>query len=446
MTVRERVEEYIDSNQLIAQGDKVLVGVSGGADSVALLRMLAALGYGCEAVHCNFHLRGEESDRDQSFVERLCSELGIPLTVVHYDTVKYAEEHRCSIEMAARELRYNDFERLRAEKGCAAIAVAHHADDSVETVLMNLIRGTGLRGLTGIRPRNGFVIRPMLCLRRSEIEKWLNEIGQDFVTDSTNLECDYTRNKIRLRLLPMLRELNPDADGAISRTSERLAEACQVYRSGVERDIERCVASEDGLMTIDISELKQSASMESVLFEILSPYGYNDSQISDIMESLDAESGRRFMTSSAMLVKDRDCLILRENAASDCADCDIRLEIRDGYSASLPDGRVISVSMLSAGAPVERDSSVAMLDGDKIGKILVLRKWRNGDTFVPFGMKGRRLVSDFLTDRKMNLLDKQSQMVLCDGDRIVWVTGQRIDDRCRISDDTSCIVRISLKD
>ena len=199
--IQQRVIRYIEKEHLFSPDDKLLVALSGGADSVALLRVLHTAGYQCEAAHCNFHLRGEESNRDEQFVRQLCQKYGIRLHTIDFNTTQYATEKRISIEMAARELRYNWFEKIKEECGAHVIAVAHHQDDSVETMLLNLIRGTGITGLLGIRPRNGAIVRPLLCINREEIIRYLQQIGQDFVTDSTNLEDEYTRNKIRLNLL-----------------------------------------------------------------------------------------------------------------------------------------------------------------------------------------------------------------------------------------------------
>ena len=217
-----RIKEYIGSNKLLEDGAKVIVGLSGGADSTALLLVLLRLGYRVHAVHCNFHLRGSESDRDRRFAEDLCNRLGVEFTVCDYDTRKFASDNGISIEMAARHLRYADFERIMTECEASAICIAHHRDDSVETVLLNLIRGTGIKGLTGIKPRNGYIIRPLLCVSRQEIEEWLKQVGQTYVTDSTNLETDYTRNKIRLQLLPLMRSINPSADESVISTAGHL--------------------------------------------------------------------------------------------------------------------------------------------------------------------------------------------------------------------------------
>ncbi|KAA6337326.1 tRNA(Ile)-lysidine synthase, partial [termite gut metagenome] len=212
-----QVAQYIKQEELLLPAGKALVALSGGADSVALLRILLSLGYDCEATHCNFCLRGEESDRDEAFVRELCRELHIPLHVTSFETSQYAKEKHVSIEMAARELRYNWFAEIKETSGASAIAVAHHKDDNAETLLLNLIRGTGINGLCGIRPKNGDIVRPLLCLSRDEITDYLRHIKQEYVTDSTNLQDEYTRNKIRRHILPLMREINPSiADSLVA--------------------------------------------------------------------------------------------------------------------------------------------------------------------------------------------------------------------------------------
>ena len=230
------VEKFIDQKSLFERRDKVLVALSGGADSVALLRVLHALGYQCECAHCNFHLRGEESNRDEAFVQQLCQKFDIPLHVTHFDTTDYAHTKRISIEMAARELRYQWFETLRQSIGASVIAVAHHRDDSVETFLLNLIRGTGINGLKGIAPKNGYVVRPLLQESRENILDYLQHLNQEYVTDSTNLQDEYMRNKIRLNLLPLMKELNPSVSESIAATTERLADAALIYNKEILRE------------------------------------------------------------------------------------------------------------------------------------------------------------------------------------------------------------------
>ena len=225
MKTAKRVQEFIGKQQLLADDARVLVALSGGADSVALLRILLSLGYRCHGVHCNFHLRGEESNRDERFVTELCHALGVPCEVVHFDTLAYAAEHKVSVEMAARELRYREFERLRQEHHLDVIAVAHHQDDAVETLLLNLIRGAGINGLTGMKVRNGPIVRPLLCLTRDEVVNYLEYLGQPYVTDSTNLTDMYARNKVRLQLLPLMEQINPAAKSNIMQAAMHLGEA-----------------------------------------------------------------------------------------------------------------------------------------------------------------------------------------------------------------------------
>lgn len=448
MDLLQKVRDFIASDRLLNSGDRVVVGVSGGADSIALLFVLQSLGYDCLAVHCNFHLRGDESDRDMNFVESLCRTKGIRLIVCNYDTRQYALEHKCSIEMAARELRYSDFERIRQENDCAAVAVAHHRDDSVETVLMNLIRGTGIRGLAGIRCRNGNIVRPLLCVSRTEIEQWLAEKGQPFVTDSTNLECDYTRNKIRLQLLPMMRGINPDADAAIARTSARMKSAMAAYLKAIEAETARCVSVQnDGTVAVSIVELQHSGFSESLLFEILTPYGFNETQIGEIAASLSGTPGRSFMAGEYTLIRDRESLLLKRTSGNDSElSCSLRLQLAEGAGVLLPNGRRLSVSILPAGSAIERSGNVAMLDCRKLkSDCLTVRSCRPGDAFVPFGMRGRKLLSDFMTDARMSLFEKRSQLLLCDGEDIVWVIGRRTDNRYRVDPESdSGIARIEI--
>ena len=445
MEFRDRIRQYISSNRLLQENDRVLVGVSGGADSVALLLVLKDLGYDCFAVHCNFHLRGEESERDRLFVQNLCYSLKVHLTVKDYDTLQYAAVHGCSIEMAARELRYADFEILRKEYSCRATAVAHHRDDSDETVLINLIRGTGIRGLRGIQPLNGNVIRPLLCVSKNEIVEWLEQQGQNYVTDSTNLQCDYTRNRIRLQLLPLMRQINPDVDDAIFRTSQRISQAFMLYRQAVDAEIDRCLTSVgNGVFRIDTASLCESASPQSVLFEILSRYGFNEYQITLIAGSLDCETGTLFESSDAVLIKDRGCFLLKPDTCRGNR-FEIAFRVSDSETVSLPDGRFLVVGTAAAGTPIEKNPSVALLDAGRLADKLTIRLWRQGDSFVPFGMKGQKLLSDFMTDCKMSRFDKESQLVVCSGEDIVWVVGRRIDNRYRIDGHTSQIVRLSLK-
>lgn len=420
--IQHRIIQYIEKNHLFSADSKILVALSGGADSVALLCILHAAGYHCEAAHCNFHLRGEESDRDERFVRQLCQKHNIPLHIIHFNTTRYATEKRISIEMAARELRYQWFEEIKNECRADVIAVAHHQDDSVETMLLNLIRGTGITGLLGIRPRNGVVVRPLLCVSREEIIRYLQSKGQDYVTDSTNLQDEYTRNKIRLNILPLMQEINPSVKNNLIETSNHLNEVATIYNKGI-ADAKTRIMTAEG---IRISSLINEAAPEAILFEILHPLGFNPSQIKDIAASLHAQPGKQFRSKEWRLIKDREFLLLEpvQPENTDTPPFQFSIEERD-YTSDFQ---------------IPREKRTACFDADKLKGEISYRKWRRGDTFVPFGMKGKKKISDYLTDRKFTISQKERQWVLCCGEHIAWLIGERTDNRFRIDETTKRIV------
>ena len=440
--ILNRIREFILSNDLLDNGAKVVAGVSGGADSTALLLILLRLGYRVHAVHCNFHLRGSESDRDQQFVTDLCNRLGVELEICQYNTQQYASDHGISIEMAARELRYADFERIMHKCGASAVCIAHHRDDSVETVLLNLIRGTGIKGLTGIKPRNGHIIRPLLCVSRQDIENWLNEIGQSYVTDSTNLETDYTRNKIRNQLLPLMRSINPDADNAVNDTAKHLQQTYAIYSKAIKSATDRIVTISGGITTISIPELNKEADTGAVLFEILSPMGFNSTQIEDIAASLDSQPGARFISATHQLIKERDFLTV--SPIDDSSFKPLTINLEPDTSSALPDGSVLTVATAHAVTPISSLQSTATFDADLVKGPITIRPWQEGDWFIPFGMKGRKLVSDYLTDCKVSALERQKQLVATCRNDIIWVMGRRSDNRYRVTDKTKTQLILSL--
>lgn len=420
--IQQRITQYIEKEDLFSSDSKILVALSGGADSVALLCILHAAGYHCEAAHCNFHLRGEESNRDEQFVRQLCKRYGIRLHTIDFDTTRYAAEKRISIEMAARELRYNWFEEIRNQCQADVVAVAHHQDDSVETILLNLIRGTGITGLLGIRPRNGVIVRPLLCINREEIMLYLQNIGQDYVTDSTNLEDEYTRNKIRLNILPLMQTINPSVKNSLIETSNYLNDVATIYNKYTDEVKARITTSEG----IRIRELLKEPAPEALLFEILHPLGFNSAQIKDIANSLDGQPGKQFSSKEWRVIKDRELLLL-EKAQSENKE-ELPFQIIKEEKEYTPDFQI------------PREKGIACFDADKLNGEISYRKWQTGDTFVPFGMKGKKKVSDYLTDRKFSISQKERQWVLCCGERIAWLIGERTDNRFRIDETTQRIV------
>lgn len=431
--MRDLVRAYIEKYRLLTDNRPVLVGVSGGADSIALLTLLVELGYSCIAAHCNFHLRGEESMRDEQFVRKYAHSLRISLHLIDFDTVAYAEEHRLSVEMAARELRYEWFERKRVELDAQAIAVAHHRDDSVETLLLNLVRGTGIRGLSGIRAKNGYIIRPLLGVSRSDVVSWLSERNLDFVTDSTNLSDAYTRNFIRLHVLPLLEEINPSVKTAIARTSEHLAATESVYLRVVEEARGAVVEGS----RLSITALLKYPSPSAILYELLSEWYFSRPVVEDIYLSLGKESGKVFYSPTHRLVKDRDYLLLSSLEA--------RLDemfILTGEEEQWSGPIELSFQkiVIEEDFQIEKDRNMAYYDYDKLTFPLLLRTWKTGDWFIPFGMNGRKKLSDYFSDSKFSRIDKEHAWILCSGNDIIWIVGERADNRFRIDKATKNVL------
>ena len=481
------MRRFASVHELFVYGGKYIVALSGGADSVSLLFVLKhlehELGIGVEAAHCNFHLRGAESVRDEEFCKQLCGRLDVPLHLIHFDTQAYADLHRVSIEMAARDLRYGYFENLRRDIEAQDICVAHHRDDSVETVLLNLVRGTGLRGLRGIQPRNGNIIRPLLSLSREDIVQYLDALGESYVTDSTNLHNDVKRNKIRLDVMPLLRKLNPSVSQSIFESSLRVGEALKVFDEAMKRSIadvttpprgctcpkctnqpvrkctnqpllvqqsllhqQRCTLQANHPLTISIDRLKQQPSPEYTLHEILSPRGFTSAQIDQIYGSLDScSAGKIIASDSHELAFDRGSLLVQPRTNVADAVCSMRIPETGTYVFS--DSLKIKVAAEDCGDDYvpSRAADCVCLDASNIKFPLTLRHIEQGDRFVPFGMNGMKLVSDYLTDRKKTVFEKRAQLVVTDAQqRIVWLVGERTDNRFRISKETSKALRLTL--
>lgn len=436
-----KVADFIAKHSLLSPAGLHLVAVSGGADSVALLLILKQLDYHIEAVHCNFHLRDEESDRDEIFVKKLCSEHNIPLHLIHFDTVEYASAHQVSIEMAARQLRYQYFEQLRQDIGAETICVAHHRDDAVETLLMNLMRGAGIHGLTGIHPKNGFVVRPLLGVSRRDIEDYLRERGQTYVIDSTNLQPNVLRNKIRLQLLPLFEDIYPGSTENIARSAYYLSEAERVYNAYFHGN-QLPSSWEEGCPQGGVEKKNSvltSPSPLCTLHETLSPLGFNRDQIEQILACLSGESGRVFTSLTHTLVIDRQSLIvepIREPMKP--------LVIPEPGTYRLDETTKIHVEGSKIDTSISRDPHVATLDASKVRFPLTLRTVQEGDRFQPFGMNGQKLVSDFLTDQKRNILQKRSQLVLADASgTIVWLVGLRVAQPFCITESTTSVLKIN---
>lgn len=436
MPFEKKIAEFIERESLFNREDKLLVALSGGADSVALLLALKGLGYDLEAVHCNFHIRGDEAERDALFCEELCRHINVPFHRKDFDTNIYAKTRKVSVEMAARELRYSFFEELRKEIGAVVICVAHHCEDQAETVLMNLLRGTGIKGLRGMIPLHGFVARPLLNVSRKEIENYLDLLKQPYVTDSTNLETDYSRNKLRLQVLPLLQEINPGVVDNIVRTANNLRQAELMLH----HEISDFVSSD----SLSIEDLKQHPSPEYVLFELLQNKAFSSAQINQISESLDGENGRRWLSPTHELLIDRGRILIQKRTEDHI---DIAIEITQIGTFQYAEGQEIILfeqTKNEAFLPSTDNSSVDM-DLEKVRFPLILRKVKTGDR-IRLSKGGTKLVSDLLCDNKKSLFEKRSQLVLVDAsDAVLWVVGLRLSAHVYVTQETRSILSARLR-
>jgi tRNA(Ile)-lysidine synthase len=422
----QTINSYIQNNHLLNPGEKIIAGLSGGADSVVLLSILNNLGYKCLAAHCNFHLRAEESDRDEKFAAGFAASLEIPFFKQDFDTYAIAKAREISVEMAARDLRYEWFEELRKNENAVAVAVAHHRDDSVETMLLNLVRGTGIKGLTGIKPRNGQVIRPLLCVSKADILQYAQTEKLLFVDDSSNNFQEFTRNKIRLQVIPLLKTLNPSISEALSQTMYNLNETVKIYEDQIKK--EKKIVFDEKSGRIDIPLLKTFPSPETLLFELLKDFGFGKEVIFDIYKAIDSQPGKTFYSNTRRLVKDRNAFLLtpigNENEKEE-----IYLIQANESVVKFP----FPIEITYTGDfKIQSRKNIAYLDRDKLRFPLFLRKWEPGDKFVPLGMKGFQKLSDFFTNRKISKPQKEKIWVLLSGEDIIWVVNYRIDDRFKI--------------
>ena len=437
----ERFLDNITTKKLFEASQKVLLAVSGGIDSMVMLYLFEKSGFDYGIVHCNFQLRRDESDRDEEFVKKQVLIHGVPSYFKKFDTEEYAQINGISIEMAARELRYEYFEKIRAEHQYDFIATAHHSDDLIETFFLNLSRKTGIKGLTGIKDKSGRIIRPMLFANRTDIEQFAAKNYIDFREDSTNSEVVYQRNFLRHRILPLFSALNPSFKKNILASIENLKDAETVYSGFFEIEKQKVVEIATDSKIIDIEKLIKSQHPKLLLLEILSEYNFNPIVVEEVFQSLFTESGKQFFSKTHRLVKDREKLFVspieeKENKiyyieADDIelfAPFDINIERRIGKDFK-----------------IRKEQNIACLDFEKLEFPLLIRKWQQGDYFQPLGMTGFKKVSDFFIDEKIPVHEKENTWLLCSGNKIVWIIGQRIDNRFKITDKTGKVIKIEIR-
>lgn len=420
-----------------------LLAVSGGIDSIVMVHLFHNLGLPAGIAHCNFGLRGEESDGDEAFVHDIATRYNFPFFVTRPDVKTLAKSASISTQMAARELRYEWFEKIRQESGYRWIATAHHANDSLETLLLNLARGTGLAGLTGIAPVSGNLIRPLLYSNRAEISRYARENDILWREDRTNETDDYYRNKIRHHVIPVLSELNPSLETTFNASAERLRAANALLEASLQEWKSRAILREEGCIRISIAEVSGAKEPAFQLWSILQDFGFQYNQVHGIMGALTGTSGKRFYSPTHVLLVDRSYLILK--ASSETSD-DAELLIERSDTQLEWEGVTLTLRIALKGSSYHFDKSTIAVDADLLTFPLILRKWRQGDVFQPFGMDGKsKKVSDLLIDAKIDLFRKERTAVLVNGDgKIIWVVGIRADERFKITATTVNALVISL--
>jgi tRNA(Ile)-lysidine synthase len=435
---------YIAKENLFLPGDKILLAVSGGMDSVAMVELFSQAKYSFAIAHCNFQLRGEESDTDESFVRKLAKKLKVPFYIRKFPITDYAEEHRLSTQMAARELRYTWFNELLTKEAYSFLATAHHLDDQIETFFINMLRSTGIAGFHGILPKQGKIIRPMLFASRNEIGGFVKRNNLLFREDSSNQEIKYLRNKIRHELIPVLAEINPGFSNILTENIHRIREAEKIFRDTIDDARKILVIEKKERILISIAKIKKLHPLTTYLFEFLSPFGFNYSVAKDIVDALDEEAGKQFYSPSHRLIKDRDDLIITTlESVKKVEGRKTEFQIPDNTSRlRKPLKFTFKKLFKDPGFRIDVSAEAANLDLHKITFPLTLRKWHHGDVFHPFGRDHKKKLSDFFTDCKLSLDEKENTWILCSGEKIVWIVGHRIDNRFRITSKTKEVLQI----
>ncbi len=437
--------QFLRSNQLYHPQSKMLLAVSGGVDSVVLCRLFHEAGLPFGIAHCNFRLRGAEADEDESFVAELAKDFKVESHAERFDTQAYATKNRISIQMAARDLRYEWLEKIRSTKGYLFIATAHHLNDSIETLLLNLTKGTGISGLHGILPKNQKLIRPLLFATREQIEKFAAGHKVRFREDASNESLKYQRNRIRHTVIPALRQINPGLEQSLEQTIQTFRHTESIYRFALEQIRDQCMNRQGDEIFIPIRKLLKMPGYPLVLEELLKPYGFTRQVVSQLCEQLTVEqAGKMYYSPTHRVLKDRRFLIL---AAKDTRHI-TNYFIPDGQAQLDLEGLRLSIRTVDAkGFRIPKAAKFASLDLRKIKFPLQIRRWRKGDYFYPYGLTrknsdkpGKKKLSDFFVDQKLNLLDKEKAWVLLSGQQIVWVVGYRIDDRFKFTSNTKKIL------
>ncbi|NLP57435.1 tRNA lysidine(34) synthetase TilS [Lutibacter sp. B1] len=450
--MRIQFQEHINKNLSFLNDKKLLVAISGGIDSIVLTRLLYKLGFSISLAHCNFLLRGKDSNKDEQFVIELGKKYKVPTHTIKFETEKYATENGISIQMAARELRYNWFQEIIENQKLDYVITAHQKDDVLETFLINITRGTGLDGLTGIPEVNGNIVRPMLPFSREDVLVYATKHKLFWREDSSNSSIKYLRNKIRHKVIPVLKELNPSLLDSFQNTLENLKGSQQIINDSIKNIQEKIISSQNNNLHLNILELKKLSNPKIYLYELLKTYGFTEWNV--ITDLLNAQSGKQILSKTHRLIKNRDSLILTEIEMVDEENTSTIYIEENTSQISHP----ISLKFETIVIPFDTknhqnkilnelifdDINTISIDYDKLQFPLTIRKWEKGDYFFPIGLQGKKKLSKFFKDEKLSIVEKDAIWLLCSKKEIVWVIGKRLDDRFKVTKTTSKILKIKL--
>ena len=433
---------FIEANNLFSSSDKILLAVSGGIDSVVMAYLFRVAGYRFAIAHCNFGLRGYESDGDAVFVKNLAQKFGVPFFLEKFNTEQAAKQKGVSIQMAARNLRYDWFEKVTRENKYNYTATAHHLDDQVETFLINLIRGTGIAGLHGIPVKNDMVVRPLLFASRKDIEEYASESEISWRTDHTNNEAKYLRNKLRHEVIPLMNTINPDFPLGLSETVRRIAAFERIGNAALEQWCINSLQTDGEYEFIDITCFRNLDPAEPYAWMLLSRYGFNETQVSNILSSMYKRTRKIFNSATHILIKERGRLVISGHEVYNQVK---PLEIKKftGEKRIRKPVKLTFKRFSGEGSyQIPALETIASIDYSKLRFPLLIRKWQHGDTFVPLGMSGKKKLSDFFIDQKFSKREKDETWLLCSGDDIIWVIGRRLDHRYRVTPSTTEILTV----
>ena len=435
-------KKFISENNLLNSGDKILLAVSGGIDSMVMAHLFHQQKYNIGIAHCNFSLRGGESDKDEELVHQFAFENNIPFYTIRFETKKFAKDNKLSIQMAARELRYKWFEEIRNEAGFDSIAVAHNLNDNIETLLINLTRGTGLAGLTGMKPVSNRVIRPLLFATRSDIISYSDQRNVAFREDNSNADTKYIRNKIRHLIVPVLKEINPSIETTLNEAAERFSGFNEIVTEYIDSLRESIREEKEELSTFNINLLKKYLHNKAVLYELFKPYGITGALLTDLMKIIGGKSGGQVITDTHRIIKNRKELII--SAEKKQIEKSFTIENIDDFS-TFPGISTAKFVTINPTFEIPYESYIACLDSQKVAFPLTIRKWKVGDYFYPLGMRQKKKLSDYFIDNKYSIFDKENIYILESGGKIAWIIGDRIDDRFKITNSTKTGLLIKSK-